>query len=225
MLDWFFLYLLSFTICICWITPAWTGLLVFIGTMIIFQIYIRYRTNQYKNSPKYTAQQLYHELQHGDIVFSYEYDSHHITNNILLKYFNYHLSHGSLIIEENGEKYLVESNPGETGDLPHTITSVIQTGIGPWNITKTPLMEYITVYGTYVYQVFRNHQPVPFVYSEENHPTPSPSSIYYCTMFVGDTLHSHGIIPASSRLLRYRPTELIQMLKDVGYQSFYLVKY
>lgn len=225
-LDWYFLYIISLTLCLCWIRPISIGILVFIIIMILFQLYMQYRWAKYKKSPIYNEQQLYHELQHGDVFFSYEYDCHHTINKMLLKYFNYNISHGSIVIEENGEKYVIEGNPGEFGEAPHRIISIVRSSNGPWNIVKMPLMEYIKIYGTYIYQVFRNENEnkKSFVYSVENHPAPSASSIYYCTMVIGDILQSHGIISKSDRLLRYRPTELIQLLKEAGYKSFYLVK-
>jgi len=142
-------------------------------------------------------------------------------NKTLLKYFNYNISHGSLIIEENGEKFLIESNPGLQSDFPHRTVSVYQTLNGPWNVIKIPLMEHIMTYGTFIYQVLRPETPIPLTLY---YPEPSTSTLYYCTMLVGDMLHHHGVIPKSTRLARYRTTELIQLLKEAGYNTFYLMK-
>jgi hypothetical protein len=68
---------------------------------------MQYRWEKYKNSPIYSPQQLFQELKHGDVIFSFEYNCHSTVNKMLLRYFNYNISHGSIVIEENGKKYVV----------------------------------------------------------------------------------------------------------------------
>ena len=221
--DWILLYLFSLITCLYFIRPIWVGLMLFIIMIFLFKIYIKFRvTRTHINYPKYNEHQLHNELKHGDILFSHEYNSHNVIINFFLKYFNYNISHGSLIVEENDVKYVIEANPGETSLSKDYIITTFNTLNGLWTITKMPLIEYLKIYGTFIYVVFRKEN---ILLTHYNIIEPSSKSIYYCTMMVGDIIEKNGLIPKTNRLFRYRPTELITLLKENGYTSFYSIKY
>ena len=218
--DWILLYIFSITLCLLFIRPIWLGFILFFVLIIVYRIYINNRIKRtHIQFPKYNDHQLYNELKHGDILFSHPYDCHNFIMNFFLRYFNYSLSHGSLIVEENGEKYIIEGNPGNTDKY---VCSKFTTVSGHWTITKFPLLEYLKINLTSNCVVFRKDDILLTNYTINE---PSKTSIYYCTMVIGDILEKNNIIKKSNRLLRYRPTELIDLVKEAGYKSFYFIKH
>lgn len=86
------------------------GFIFFLALFNIFQFFYDKKCNFYKNNPdipRYDKEQLYKELQHGDIVNNLDFTSEYKP----IRYFNFRLSHLMMIVEENGEKYVIDFLP------------------------------------------------------------------------------------------------------------------
>jgi hypothetical protein len=202
-------------------------MIMFIAVLCISQLRVHQLSYFYRsmNIPKYTPEQMYQTLQHGDVVNMARFDDHNsLIPALLLKFFNYRMAHCSLIIEEQGKKYVVEASP-DLNYLPEraVTTSKYALPVKKWHMFKIPLMEYILAYPSNVYRIISPTVRSNFKLTDEDYTFDENSRLFFCTQYVGDILHRHGIIPKCSKMIRYRPTELINLLTKSGFTSSLVV--
>ena len=176
----------------------------------------------------FSMEQLYHFVKHGDVIN---------TNSIptkqpfygMYRYFNYSIAHCLLIIEENGEKYVLHTHPNtypvNTSHILNTFTEDIISS--EWHLVKEPLLEFLHTSEHSLYHIYRpppNKKPIRIKQLSFCPKTLFNKPFYYCTLMISDLLVQHGHIPPSSRYYTYRTDEFVQSLKHNGYQ-LYTVSY
>jgi len=172
---------------------------------------------------KYNKEELYDYLRHGDIIITknipYKYE---MINS--LKYFNYRLSHSSLIIEENNEKYIVDAS--WINYNKYTLDSKIcEFTNTKWFLSKIPLKEYLDKDNILI-RLLRNNKKLKIdidIKNIYNDITIINKKVFYCTIFIGNILSQNNIIKKSNKLFPYRTNDFINLLKDEGFESFILV--
>ena len=225
--TWILFYIVLFISSFIWIKPWWKALLFFSIIILCTQLVIYKMSFFYYplNVPVQTIEQMYNTLQHGDIINMTRYREDEKWGSVyFFSLLSYRMAHCSLIIEENGIKYVVEGSRDK--NLPNRIMSTshpIPYQFGQeWYILKTPLLEYITVYPSSLYRILRPPPQYKMDYKIDYTFDPTAKS-FYCTQFIGDVLYKNGIIPASSKMARYFPIELIESLINKGYTSTLVV--
>ncbi len=178
---------------------------------------------QNKNLARYSTEQMIQLLQHGDIINSTPYVRQQNKN----KYFNYMFAHVSIVIEEDNQKYIVESY--HDYNTPNFIPSsrILKQGTfnknQHWCVVKIPLAEYFLLDRTQCYCIYRHPNPKPIKYEPSMITIPKEGERYYCTLTISDILLKNNIIDKSLQIYPYRTTELLDALGSKGYKSFYCV--
>lgn len=201
------------------------AIFLFILLFLCFEYHIYIKSIIYKDEtiPKYNKEELYDYLKHGDIVITknipFEYE---ILNS--LKYFNYRLSHFSLIIEENNEKYIVDASwiNYNKYTLDFKICELTNT---KWFLSKIPLKEYLDKDNILI-RLFRNNKKLKIDIENIDNDIIIPiinKKFFYCTILIGNILSQNNIIKKSNKLFPYRTNDFINLLKDEGFESFILV--
>lgn len=221
--------LLCLTVLLVYCHSIYIAFLLFILFLCTTQFDNYRKSYFYKDNhsiPRYSPEELYHECKHGDIIFNCRYYNPSI--NIFYHYFNYRISHGVMIIEENNKKYVLETNGSEipwNSERIMSISNDIYNNSCTWDIRKTLLIEYVKIWNTQILHIYRQPTHIPPIQLPNNMTTFYPISIskiniYYCTLLIGDILVHNHIIPTSTKLFRYQTSDLIYELKKSGYTSF-----
>ena len=216
-IQWFFFFLLTFLMCLEWKYGilAWSLILL----LSVSVIYVHTNVSN-KKLPRYTKDQVYNTLQHGDILNT-KYYKPFFGQKVIAPCINFGNIHCCLVIEEQGEKYIIDSSTYksykefemvEHSDMLHT-----------WTISKIPLREYLYATPVQIFRVFRHPTKQIQIKASDFSFDPIYGKLYYCSLFVGDLLLRNQCIPASSKICRYRPYELIHLLQKNGYEGFTFV--
>ncbi len=170
-----------------------------------------------------TYQELYSLLQHGDVINtnSYRNDTSYFST---FRYFNYGLAHCALIIEEKGVKYIVHSHPNNYPIHKSNIKHVHKKDVfvSKWYVIKEPLLEFLITSQHSIYHIYTPPSGQKKIRVPESQLVARPipalgTSIYYCTILIGDILVYNGCIPPSWRYFRFRTDELLSLLCEHGY--------
>ena len=199
-----------------------------ISIIIIFYFSIQsyfcysYYTLTKKTTPL-LMEQFHKFVQHGDILN---------TTSISIKqpfygmyrYFNYGIAHCLLIIEENGEKFVLHTHPNTYPINPSTIIQTFKKDIisPEWHLIKEPLRDFLHTSEHSLYHIYRppsHRKPIRINYDKLSF---SPRQLfakpfYYCTLLIADLLVSYGHIPPAMMYYPYRTDELVQALQKNGY--------
>jgi hypothetical protein len=151
---------------------------------------------------------IYNQFKHGDIIFTTEYSYYNIGYEIML-YFNYGMGHTSLLVEENGIKYMINARPED--DDTHILQKYTYSG-KKWVVLKEPLLDFILKYKC-IFNVFRHRKPNSIKWTLRKSPT-------YCSQVIGTLLYEANMISTSGLLNTYTPDGLIELLYENGYKSF-----
>jgi hypothetical protein len=218
---------ISFILLLYYFKPIY-AIFLFIILFTCFEYHTYKKSIIYKDEtiPKYNKEELYDYLKHGDVLickfipYQYKFSFYN--------YLNYNLSHFSLIIEENNEKYIVDAIQDRfLLDINRKyIKKKIKSDISfdNWNLVKVPLKEYL--YHDMILQVIRRDKNIEIkdILNTKELIIPLLNiKYYYCCIFIGDILSKNNIIKKSTKLFPYVPNELIKLLKDEGFNSFLLI--
>lgn len=151
---------------------------------------------------------IYNQFKHGDIIFTKDYTHYDIVEEFTM-YFNYGLAHTSILVEENGIKYMINATPGHCDN--HIVQKYKYVGI-KWVIVKEPLLDFLLKYKC-IYNVFRHKNPKPIKWTLRKSPK-------YCSHVIGSLLYDANIISTSGLLNTYTPDGLVELLYENGYKSF-----
>jgi hypothetical protein len=228
--QYLFLYLLLVVCSFYLFTPLYAISIVIIIIIVINEYIlpdISY-SFQEKNIPRYTKEQMLHTIKHGDIITTCPYKK----QKNMSRYFNHGFSHMCIVVEEQGQKWVIESYKDDSIDgffPPHRVIADIikskepfQSEIKNWYKIKTPFIEYLLLDQNTCYCIYRHPTNPPIHVTEDMYYYPQ-QTINYCTLLVGNILYKNGVIPKSSKYFRYQTNEIIQFLSDAGYESFYLL--
>jgi len=159
---------------------------------------------------------IYNMLKHGDVVFFKDY--HSFSHSMI--YHNYGISHTSIIVEENGKKYIIHAVSVKHLDkriqvlqeYKNTVHGVFKDW--KWYVLKESLLEYLFIYKSMIH-VYRPPVQKPIIWKKQ----PNPG---FCCHVIATLLHQNGLIPSSKQwFIPYFTTdELIETLKEQGYQLF-----
>jgi len=201
------------------------GFILFLVLFSIFQFSYEKKCYFYKNNPdipRYNKEQLYKELQHGDIVNNVDFTNER--NHLV--YFNFSLIHLMMIIEENGEKYVIDALPYCINDKRILYVQmgydIFSGGEQKWYVTKTPLMEYLLTSNVQVMRILRSPINQEYIIPKTSFIDLYFKKITYCTLLTGDILVNNNIIK-TNKLFRHRPSDVIDQLQENGYESFLLI--
>lgn len=230
----FYFLILFLVVFFIYLKPIY-AILFFIFIYSLTQSYIDNRCNFYKNNqsiPIYTKEELYKELKHGDIV-SNVYINHKYP--YYLKYFNFFMAHLLLVIEENNEKYVIDTTNEYTNEkniiIKKEVDNIVTNSKKIWYIKKTPLLEYLSndIIKKQSIIIFRNPAIKLSLDSSNFDFTPTIDipffnlKTYYCTVLVGDILVKNKIISPSTKLFRHQTNDIIDQLQEKGYECFTLI--
>ena len=204
---------------------------VVIGLVLLYSAYktILYRTYlvpfQRTKLTNKTSDEIYHTLEHGDVVFLKDYpiDDNDYCCYLFYVYYNYGIYHTGLVVEENGTKYLIHSFARKK--RPESRVKVLQSyknkvvfdifSNWQWHVVKEPLIEYLLMNQS-MFNAYRPRvKPGPIQWKRQSNPT-------FCSHVVATLLKDNGIIPPSDKWLKpyFTTDELISVLEQRGYQSF-----
>ena len=164
---------------------------------------------------------IYHNLQHGDIIFTSCSASTLPLEHLLLPV-NNGTSHMAVVIEEDGEKYFVHGYAGDKDKYTHQADYVFPyLHKIPFKLLKEPLMAMILSSLPLYYQVFRtNNKKLRF---SKQYQLPN-YFIRYCTMSIAQILIDADIIPINKAILfPYQPEYIIHYLTKKKYPCFYMM--
>jgi len=203
------------------------AILFYVILLIILKSHFKERVSFYLNNtaiPRYTKDQLYHELRHGDIINNSDFDSCKYKKIFSIWYYiNYGIAHMMIILEENNEKYVLECIPESLLMNDKNIVYSENSIECNWYIVKTPLMEYLSTCETQVMRVFRNSVKLDISIPKRSFVDLKIVKITYCTLLIGDILVNNNIIPRSIKLFRHKTDDIISQLQKNGYESFLLI--
>jgi hypothetical protein len=220
--KWVTLFVFSAIICQLYIKSRPLGWLVY-SIVILTSITYVYRLcySSHDCSVQYTPQQVYHILKHGDVM-----NMRRVYSPVLelpVMFFNDRYAHCSLIIEEDGVKYVVEALPKKPILSEYVLTTKPSLMVHPtWYITKTPLMNYLLVYPMHSYRIYRPPVLPTFKLQHDDYHGPTPR-LLFCSVYIARIMERNGLIPSSNKLIPYRTDELLAILADKGYTSFTFV--
>ncbi len=210
------------------IMPVWLALFVTLFSIILVHTFIaKQKERDMRTHHQVNRHTLYHNLQHGDILFSCPHNEKgkliKSSFDFLLLPLNYGLTHMCLIKEEEGIKYIIDGHHMGKKD-EHTLVERPMTVFGgpTFRLYQTPLMHFLnTSYGN-AYQVFRHPSytlQVPTTFT-----IPDNRWLYFCSSAVYPVLEqNHLIHKESEKVLSYQPDSIMNQLADKGYQCFYMV--
>ena len=102
-----------FLICSKLIKSLPLKLIIFVMFVILMQYMLLYAHRCYvRDIPKVDTNTLYNNLKHGDIIFT---SNKNKIQTVLLS-MNYGISHIMLVIEKDGQKYLLHAYPNQDTD-------------------------------------------------------------------------------------------------------------
>lgn len=202
------------------------GIIFFLIISYIFKLILDKKCYFYQNNPdipRYNKEQLYQELQNGDIVNNVDFNNDW---SIHLRYLNFRLSHMMMIIEENNEKYVIDFLPYCINDKRilrvEIVDYIFLGGEKKWYVTKTPLMEYLLNSNVQIMRILRSPVKRNYILRETAFIDLKFKKISYCTLLTGDILENNNIIK-TRKLFRHRPSDIIDQLQENGYESFLLI--
>ncbi len=212
-----------FLICSKLIKSLPLKLIIFVMFVILMQYMILFARRCYvRNIPKVDTNTLYNNLKHGDIVFT---SNKNRLQTVLLS-MNYGMSHIMLVIEKEGQKYLLHAYPNQDKDPEYCLDDKHMFGLlgGPsMRLFLEPAMLMILGhYDKMNYQVFRPSTPL------KNNVTPQIESkqfnlANYCTRALSKTLVDNDIIDADSTVFfKYRPEQIIHQLVKKNVPCFFM---
>jgi hypothetical protein len=135
---------------------------------------------------------------------------------------NHGTSHAAVVIEEQGEKYIVHGYPSGETDFAIDKKKMIANITGPtMTMFKQPLMHYILTLPSHMFQVFRTNKPIIL---PTDYQLSDQYFFQYCTRAVGPLLALNGIISTDTTyLLSYRPDNIVRELINRDFPSFYMI--
>ena len=199
-------------------------LITFIIIIITLQFILVLMHNIYVcNIPIVDTNTLYHNLKHGDIVFTCKRNDN-LYNPLLSM--NYGVSHIMMVIEKDGEKYLLHAYPNTDKNPDYLLDENPMFGIfggPPMRLFLEPAMLMILCYDKMVYQVFRPTIPLKNDISPVIE-TRSIKLLDYCCRALSKTLIDNNIIDTDSTLIcNYRPEQIIHQLVRKKVPSFFMI--
>lgn len=216
-----YLFILILMACFCLPIDYFYKCIIGLSLIILILLYFYYtRKNLHTQDIQgATVSELYNTLEEGDIVFLKEYrETLHFLN-----YYNMNkgIYHTGIITHVNGIKHILHSYPIYPGTRmfhPECILHQYEYVGVPWVIIQEPLLDYMMIYPS-IYQVFR-HPSSPKIKLYKN---VIKKQKHYCTFFIGELLSKNGIIDRCSRFyFNYDVNELVQLLLQKGYKTFYI---
>jgi hypothetical protein len=199
-------------------------LLAFLLIIVIHLLLIERRMNHVNNKkyPHFDYHTIYNNLKHGDIVFTCGYNNMGSFDKLLV-FANKGVTHGGIITEEDGVKYIIHAFPGNW-DRPFQDESNFIKGMSiPFRLYKEPaIVPMIRDNNTLFYQVFRHPD---FVLNIPKTPSLVKNRwLSFCTAGIANTLlENKVIIKESEKIISYQPDSMINQLISFGYESFYMV--
>ncbi len=219
-----FLLLLFIVSWFCYTSTLDYGYIIGISVFLCICLGLFYKKSRFINDsshPKLDRFAIYHNVQHGDIIFTAGYEKQSSLESILTV-INKGVSHTALITEENGIKYITHAWPG-TPTRPYIDKKKIFHSYGPdFYLYKEELMSSLTYNPhTLFYQVYRHPSKTLHV---DTIKLPDDRMFYFCSASVSETLVKNKIIPYDGdKILSYQPDQIIHQLNKNGYQSFYMI--
>lgn len=198
------------------------SLVVVASTIILFQCIFLYMRQLQRNKVKRVdINTIYHNLQHGDIIFT-SCSTTTLPLEHLLMPVNNGTPHMAVVIEEDGEKYFVHSYAGDKDKYTHQADYVFPyINKIPFKMLKEPLMVMILSSLPLYYQVFRTNNKKLRVTKEYKIPN---HFIRYCTMSIAQILIDADIMPKDKTILfPYQPEYIIYYLTQKKYPCFYMM--
>ena len=221
-----FLYMCVFIFLISSVYTTYTRHTLLVGFVSIFIIHIillELRKDRVQYIQHGTIHDIYHNIQNGDVIFA---SSTHITT--VLEHFlaseNHGTQHAVVVMEENGEKYVIHAHPSSNKGADYVIDEDHFFGRlgGPvMRLYKEPLIIFLLSYAVNMtFQVFRTNQPVVL---PENFSLDRSERMYYCTLAIGPLLVHNNIIRKDNTLLfPYRPDYIAKELVEKNVPCFYV---
>ena len=209
------------------VMPIWYALLLTLVLLVILHTVIEKQKNRdMSKHHQVNRHTLYHNLKHGDIVFSRVHNKGgkmlRGTFDFLLLPLNYGLTHMGLIKEENGIKYIIDGYMGgKTAEIQDE--KVMSVFGGPhFRIYKTPLMHFLNSSYGQAYQVFRNPDYVLTI--PDKITVPENRWLYFCSSAIYPVLEKNELIhKESEKVLSYQPDSIMYQLSHKGYKCFYMI--
>ena len=221
--SWISFFLLALILCLLYL-PVMYAMLVWVILFTCGMCYLIYysHSTHYQNIPRHRPHEVESMLKHGDVIFTSNYHVSGAMTYISKAVINFRCNHTSIIIEENNQKYVIETNKDKLFSR-HIFKTYRSKLNNTWNAYKIPLREFLISYPSVVIRIFRNEQ-VPFVFEiKDVYFEPIIDSYYYCSVLTGHLLEKNGLIPPAKKLFRYRARELISLLRQSGYKGYEIV--
>lgn len=214
--------------------PLWQALVSFALFILLTQGLMYRQAYFYCNNlsiPRYTLADCEAMLQHGDVINNMYFRNADKLNFLKFQSFNYRLSHLAIVIEENGQKYVLESISGKMFDPKRiTATSHPVNGGKKWYITKQPLHEYLIVNYTQCIRILRHPNgksfrvPPGLLTTFQPIKTRLTGELTYCTMFAGRFLAMNGVTKQCTRMFPYRSIPYLEHMQSNGFsESFFFI--